>query len=118
VAPNGEPDPSEVALDITLEMPGGDTLRESLKGGEVKKIILPERQVAQATIQPGRGLDIGAGPGQELVTSIEGGVVGIVLDTRGRPLVLPEDSDTRKAALRKWISALDMYPEKIFEEGA
>jgi uncharacterized protein (TIGR01319 family) len=118
VAPNGEPDPSEVALDITLEMPDGDTLRESLKGGEVKKIILPERQVAQATIQPGRALDIGAGPGQELVTSIEGGVVGIVLDTRGRPLVLPEDSETRKAALRKWISALDMYPEKIFEEGA
>ncbi len=118
VAPNGEPDPSEVALDITLEMPDGDTLRESLKGGEVKKIILPERQVAQATIQPGRTLDIGAGPGHELVTSIEGGVVGIVLDTRGRPLVLPEDSETRKAALRKWISALDMYPEKILEEGA
>jgi len=118
VAPNGEPDPSEVALDITLEMPNGDTLRESLKGGEVKKITIPERQVVQATIQPGRTLDIGAGPGHELVTSIEGGVVGVVLDTRGRPLVLPEDSETRKAALMKWISALDMYPEKILEEGA
>jgi hypothetical protein len=118
VAPNGEPYPSEVALDITLEMPDGDTLRESLKGGEVKKITLPERQVAQATIQPGRTLDIGAGPGHELVTSIEGGVVGVVLDTRGRPLVLPEDSETRKAALLKWIRALDMYPDKIFEEGA
>jgi hypothetical protein len=31
--------------------------------------------------------------------------------------VLPEDSETRKAALLKWISALDMYPEKILEEG-
>jgi len=118
VAPNGELDPSEVALDITLEMPDGDTLRERLKGGEVKKITLPERQVAQATIQPGGTLDIGAGPGHELVTSIEGGVVGVVLDTRGRPLVLPEDSETRKAALLKWIGALDMYPEKILEEGA
>ncbi len=118
IAPNGEPDPSEVALDITLEMPDGDTIKESLKGGEVKKITIPERQVVQATIQPGRTLDIGAGPGHELVTSIEGGVVGIVLDTRGRPLVLPEDSETRKAALRKWIRALDMYPEKILEEGA
>ena len=53
-----------------------------------------------------------------MVTSIEGGVVGVVLDTRGRPLVLPEDSETRKAALLKWIGALDMYPEKILEEGA
>ena len=118
VAPNGEPDPSEVALDITLEMPDGGTLRERLKGGEVKRITIPERQIVQATIQPGRALDIGAGPGQELVTSIEGGVVGVVLDTRGRPLVLPEDTETRKAALLKWIGALDMYPEKIFEEGA
>jgi uncharacterized protein (TIGR01319 family) len=118
VAPHGEPDPSEVALDIILEMPDGDTVKESLKGGEVKKIALPERQVAKATIQPGGILDIGAGPGHELVTNIEGGVVGIVLDTRGRPLVLPEDSETRKAALMKWINALDMYPEKILEEGA
>jgi len=118
VAPKGEPDLSEVALDITLEMPGGDTVKESLNGGEVKKITLLERQVVQATIQPGRDLDIGAGPGQELVTSIEGGVVGVVLDTRGRPLVLPEDSETRKATLLKWIGALDMYPKKIFEEGA
>jgi uncharacterized protein (TIGR01319 family) len=118
VAPHGEPDPSDVALDIILEMPDGDTVKESLKGGEVKKITLPERQVAKATIQPGGTLDIGAGPGHELVTNIEGGVVGVVLDTRGRPLVLPEDSETRKAALMKWISALDMYPEKILEEGA
>jgi uncharacterized protein (TIGR01319 family) len=118
VAPHGEPNPSEVALDIILEMPDGDTVKESLKGGEVKKITLAERQVAKATIQPGGILDIGAGPGHELVTNIEGGVVGIVLDTRGRPLVLPEDSETRKAALMKWINALDMYPEKILEEGA
>ncbi len=118
VAPKGESDVDEVALDITLEMPDGDTVKESLKGGEVKKIALPERQMVRATIQPGRDLDIGAGLGQELVTSIEGGVVGIVLDTRGRPLVLPEDSEARKAALLKWIAALDMYPEKIFEEEA
>jgi uncharacterized protein (TIGR01319 family) len=118
VAPKGETDVDEVALDITLEMPDGDTVKESLNGGEVKKIALPERQVVQATIQPGRDLDIGAGPGQELVTSIEGGVVGVVLDTRGRPLVLPGDSEARKAALLKWIGALDMYPEKIFEEEA
>ena len=118
VAPKGIPEPSATALDVTLEMPDGSTVKETLKGGEIKKILLPERQVAQATIHPGEVLDVGAGPGQELVTSIEGGVVGIVLDTRGRPLVLPEDSETRKDALLKWIAALDMYPEKIFKEGS
>ncbi|UCD46183.1 MAG: glutamate mutase L [Candidatus Bathyarchaeota archaeon] len=116
VAPRGETDPSEAALDVTLEMPRGETLKESLKGGEVKMITLPERQVAQAIIHPGRNLDVGAGPGQELKTSLEGGVVGLMLDTRGRPLVLPEEFDARKSALLRWITSLEMYPEKRLTE--
>jgi uncharacterized protein (TIGR01319 family) len=116
VAPRGETDPSEAALDVTLEMPGGETLKERLKGGEVKMITLQERQVAQATIHPGRNLDVGAGPGQELKMSLEGGVVGLVLDTRGRPLVLPEEFDARKSVLLKWITSLEMYPEKRLTE--
>ena len=116
VAPRGETDPRETALDVTLEMPGGETIKESLKGGEVRMITLPERQVAQATIHPGRNLDVGAGPGHELSTQLEGGVVGLVFDTRGRPLVLPDEFDARKSALLKWITSLEMYPEKRLTE--
>ena len=41
---------------------------------------------ARVTIQPQRRLDMGAGHGQPVEAEVEGGVVGLVVDTRGRPL--------------------------------
>ena len=116
IAPRGEVAPDQNVMEVTLEMPGGATVEESVKGGEVKRIALPERQTAKTTIRPNRELDIGSGSGRELATLIEGGVVGIILDGRGRPLVLPEEQPQRKAKLREWIKTLEMYPEKILDE--
>jgi hypothetical protein len=39
-----------------------------------------------------------------------GGVVGLVIDTRGRPLEIPAETQPRVAQLTKWQSALDAYP--------
>ena len=45
-----------------------------------------------------------------------GGVTGIILDARGRPLHLPEEEGVRKEMLLKWIHALDLYPEDKLKE--
>jgi hypothetical protein len=46
--------------------------------------------------------------------SIRGGVVGLVVDTRGRrPFALPEDPATRIARLKQWNQALDLYPRDV-----
>ena len=39
-----------------------------------------------------------------------GGVVGLVVDTRGRPFEVPTDAQQRVAQLTKWQAALDAYP--------
>jgi hypothetical protein len=90
---------------------------ESVKGGEIKRITLPERQEAKATIRPRGEFDIGTGAGRELNTTIEGGVVGIILDGRGRPLALPDDLTLRQDKLREWIRSLEMYPGRVLERG-
>jgi len=41
---------------------------------------------------------------------VEGGIEGVIIDTRGRPLVIPEDPAERKSTLLKWYGALDLYP--------
>jgi hypothetical protein len=41
---------------------------------------------------------------------VQGGVVGLMLDGRGRPLQLPTDHAARVAALTKWYSAVGLYP--------
>jgi len=43
-------------------------------------------------------------------TELEGGVVGTIIDARGRPLVLPEDPKKRREHLDKWFSELNLYP--------
>jgi hypothetical protein len=53
---------------------------------------------------------VGAGPGKPIEAEVEGGVVGIVIDARGRPLQIPADRAQRVARLTAWVRALDVYP--------
>ena len=71
----------------------------------------------QATFTPlQRQLDLGAGPGKALSQTIRGGVVGIVVDTRGRPdIQIPTEPKQRVAMLERWVAALGEYP---IEEGS
>ncbi len=61
--------------------------------------------------EPARGFDLGAGPGKRIERQIKGGTVGLVLDARGRPLELPEERAACRAAIEKWITNLDLYPQ-------
>jgi uncharacterized protein (TIGR01319 family) len=113
VAPKGAAQLGTEVLKISMEMPDGSTLEESVMGGEIKRIMIPEAVTVKAIIQPGRNFDMGLERGQEIEAEIMGGVGGIVLDGRGRPLELPEDIGERVNILRKWFTALKMYPEDM-----
>ena len=92
-----------------LSATGGLTLTdEPLAAGELRVLELPVGATAEVTVQPERGVDVGAGPGRELTQTVKGGVVGFILDARGRPLVLPTDSATRIALLQGWRAALGL----------
>jgi hypothetical protein len=60
---------------------------------------------------PTRAFDMGEGRGRRVTREIEGGVVGIIVDARGRPLLLPESRDERARRLSDWEQALGVYPE-------
>jgi len=116
IAPSGELDEGQEALNIKLEMPDGETIEKSLGFGEILRLPLAEGMEAKATIQVHRGLAIDVDDARTLETTITGGVVGIVIDTRGRPLRLPEDEEKRQEKLLTWFKALDLYPEEAYEE--
>ncbi|MCK4653138.1 MAG: glutamate mutase L [Candidatus Cloacimonetes bacterium] len=116
VAPVGKIKPDRVALSAKIELPGGEVFKEEIKFGEIRLIPLGVGEKAKATLKPGRGLDIGEGKGQEIQTELHGGVVGIVLDTRGRqPFVLPTDSSERVPLLKKWMKEFKAYPDEVLE---
>ncbi len=114
VAPRGTGNIGKQAMSVTMEMPDGSTRKETVNFGDIKRIRLLEGQEAKAVIDPTGRLDVGAGEGQELETTLFGGVVGIILDARGRPLNLPNNEDSRNRMILKWWKDLDLYPfEKI-----
>ena len=54
---------------------------------------------------------MGAGKGRERTVTLKGGVVGVILDCRGRqPFALPEERARRLAKLAAWNEALGVYP--------
>jgi hypothetical protein len=79
--------------------------------GSYERIELPAGRRAKALLRPARGVDVGAGPGREREVELAGGEVGIVIDCRGRPLVLSEDDAARRRDIASWLEAMGLPRE-------
>jgi len=88
----------------------------AIEAGEIRVIPLPPKTTAPVTVVPKRGFDVGNGPGRPVTANVSGGIVGLILDGRGRPLSLPEDNRRRVMALKRWAKAMDAYPESMFAD--
>jgi len=109
IAPVGRARGALCSIELTL--PGGDKLREDLTAGALRKVELGPDQTAHLVVQPARGVNVGAGPGQRLERDVRGGVVGLVFDGRGRrPLPVAATSAQRVTNAGKWNHELDLYP--------
>ena len=94
-----------------LDCPAFSEAKE-VRFGEMVVFPLSEEKLTEVLIEPEKGFDVGAGKGKPLKTSVEGGVVGVIVDARGRnPFTLPDNPQDRIAKLREWIRALNVYPE-------
>ena len=75
---------------------------------------LPKSGQAQIDAVPERAFDLGPGRGRAFKATVPGGVVGLIVDARGRqPFALPVDRATRIQRLRAWNQALDAYPREV-----
>jgi hypothetical protein len=115
IAASGQAKFGESVMDLTIEMPNGDVLEEKMNLGDLKLIPLTTEQEAKVHVEPANQYDVGAGPGQELDTVVQGGIAGLLLDARGRPLYFPTDDEKRKDILLKWFKAVGLYDEKALE---
>ncbi|TEU08386.1 methylaspartate mutase [Candidatus Bathyarchaeota archaeon] len=116
IAPIGLANEGVDVMTVNLEMPDGTTREEHMKFGEIRRIPLEEGKEINFSIYPRRGFDVGSGSGKELEGTIKGGIVGIMLDARGRPLNLPEDPENRRNIITSWLDSLDVYPEGKIEK--
>ncbi len=115
VAPAGTSRKGGPVLKYTIDLPAG-TVSGTLNYLQMKRfdLGLDEKGMpvtVRATLEPERGFDCGAGPGHKVEAMLHGGVVGIILDARGRPFDLSTLSDgDRVRYLKEWMTELNTYP--------
>ena len=108
VAPKGEGSPGEACMNFSLDLPSGKK-EGVLRVGDMRLFPLGNEEEAQISLIPVRDWDLGNGPGQEVISTVRGGVVGVVLDGRGRPIQIAEDRDERLAQITAWHQTLKLY---------
>ncbi len=125
IAPKGKYKQGKTALNARIELPNGEIYEESIPFGEIVRLNLGVGENAKAILKPSSGCDLGTGKNTEVETTISGGVVGIIIDTRGRELYfdeklnketmsahIPSDNAARVESLKKWMKALEVYPQE------
>ncbi len=113
IAPRGGAKAREGQPCMTVEVrSAGQSSRHEVKFGELVLVPMPEGTKATVTATPARSFDVGAGSGQAVTREIGGGIVGLILDGRGRPLNIPTDPAARVRKLNEWNRALGIYPEQ------
>jgi len=110
IAPIGLGKNGERCADYEIALPDGRIEKGTLAFGDLKLLSLTRDQQATVTLQPSKQVDLGEGPGQSFTRTVKGGVVGLLLDGRGRPLQLPTEQAARVAMLTKWYQAVGLYP--------
>jgi hypothetical protein len=114
LAPLGSAKAGQPCVTVELAAPGQGPIREKVNFGDLKLVPLPAEGHVKLVATPERGFDLGAGKGRQFVTDVMGGVVGLIVDARGRrPFELPDDPVERMARLRAWNQALSLYPREV-----
>lgn len=103
IAPVGAAKPGEPCVTVTA---GGTT--HVVPFGEIKVIPLGRNEFLEATIEPAKGFDVGAGKGKARKMKLEGGTVGVILDARGRPFNVDLNAPGRVEAMRKYLAAFGL----------
>ncbi|HRD22754.1 MAG TPA: glutamate mutase L [Candidatus Hydrothermia bacterium] len=116
ISPVGLDKDGKKCIDLTLIKEDGSKIEKEINFGELLRIPLSVGEKAKAIIEPSKNFDVGAGKGKKLEADVEGGVVGIVVDCRGRPLTIPTDPKERVEKLSSWIRSLDVYPIELYEK--
>ncbi len=98
-------------INYKITMPDGKVIEDALPYGELKLYPLADGQEAEIEVTPAKQFDLGEGKGKTIKQKVWGGVVGLVIDTRGRPITFAEQRDSVITQILKWAKAMDAYPD-------
>jgi MutL protein len=108
VIPFGTLPENEVAVRVGIEYTSGRQVTVDVMSGSIEVIPLRSNEQALLSLFPAPTVDVGLGPGERAraAEEIDGGLVGLIIDARGRPLVLSGQGKERQKRLSQWMQAI------------
>jgi hypothetical protein len=103
ISPLGRAHHGDTILKVSIMYEDGGKLDVEAHYGEIEIWPLLPGQHATLELRPSRRFDVGLGPGRGGTVHAVGGLVGLVVDARGRPLTLPDNVDQRHRLLNRWL---------------
>lgn len=102
MAPLGQIKPGKPALRIKGKTNTGRNIDIEINSEELKVFPLELGETVRAIIEPVKGMDLGEGSGKAVERNLSGGVVGLIIDTRGRPFDFTRTTPDRINKLKRW----------------
>jgi len=104
ISPVGKAQMGASILRAKITYENGNETSVEVKHGALEVIPLPMGQPARIRLQPLNRFDVGmGGPGRGGEVKVVGGMFGVIIDARGRPLRLPVEPGRRRELLKKWL---------------
>jgi hypothetical protein len=108
VVPFGDLPKGQTAIRVGVEYSNGRQVTAEVMSGSIEIIPLKLNEQALLTLYPAPTVDVGLGPGERAraAEEIDGGLVGLIIDARGRPLSFPANENERQARLLQWMQII------------
>jgi hypothetical protein len=104
VTPVGPARPGDTVLKVKVTYDDESALDVEVHHGDLEVLPLLPEQEAVLELQPARHIDVGlGGPGKAGKRRVSGGLVGLIIDARGRPLTLAAEPEERHQQIRQWL---------------
>ena len=106
-------------LSLTVQAESIKSYSLDIFKGDLTRLIIPSGALVTLECSPQHHTDIGlGGPGIGGQIKMNSGAMGVVIDARGRPIVLPEDDAERVETLQHWLRILGGYDAAISGDDA
>ena len=107
ISPVARARPGTPILRLRVIYESGDETSLDIKQGTLEALPIPLGEAARLRLQPLHRSDVGmGGPGRGGSVRVVGGILGVVIDARGRPTLLPKDTTRRQDLYKKWLWTL------------
>lgn len=107
ISPVGKASAGSVILRIQIVRDGEKQAIVEIEQGKLQSIPIPMNAAVDVYVQPLQNVDIGLGPGRGgWVRRVVGGKFGLIVDARGRPLIIPGAAAARRVLLEDWQHSL------------